>query len=50
MLETEEAKNDSLHMQCIKADNYRETLEAEVIETYKKMLDIKASATQTEKK
>ena len=41
-LSAAEAKNDTLHLACIKAESYRETLEAEVTQIYQEMLTLKA--------
>lgn len=42
MLSAAEAKNDTLHLACIKTESYRETLEAEVTKIYQEMLMLKA--------
>lgn len=51
-LSAAEAKNDTLHLACIKAESYRETLEAEVTRIYQEMLAMKAdkAADKTENK
>lgn len=41
-LSAAEAKNDTLHLACIKAESYKETLEAEVTKIYQEMLALKA--------
>lgn len=47
-LSAAEAKNDTLHLACIKAESYKETLEAEVTKIYREMLALKAEKTVSE--